>query len=46
MTQTKNIILVHGGFADGSGHAMPTMNADVFNADLLALIKGEMAATA
>ncbi|MDX6306293.1 MAG: hypothetical protein QOI77_3262 [Blastocatellia bacterium] len=46
MTQlTKNIVLVHGGFVDGSGHGMPTTNADVSNSDLLVFIKGEMAAT-
>ena len=30
----------------GFPHGMPTTNADVINADLLAFIKGEMAATA
>ena len=30
----------------GFPHGMPTTNADVINADLLAFIKGEMAASA
>ena len=40
-------LLKHGRLKayPGFPHGMPTTNADVINADLLAFIKGEMAAT-